>query len=129
MGKVSKYVGKYDWAECLKGNVMKRFILIMTILLFPIEALCSPFLVCDPQATVTHYKITGDAFWTGNIASQADGSLRTELATIPVGTHTVQAVACRTGDGWPEVCSVPTLPFTFIRPGVPVIPSGIKLLP
>jgi len=129
MGKVSKYVGKYDWAECLKGNVMKRFILIMTILLFPINALCSPFLVCDPQATVTHYKITGDAFWTGNIASQADGSLRTELATIPVGTHTVQAVACRTGDGWPEVCSVPTLPFTFIRPGVPVIPSGIKLLP
>ena len=108
---------------------MKRLLLITAILLFPIEALCSPFLVCDSQATVTHYKITGDAFWTGNIASQADGSLRTELATIPVGAHTVQAVACRTSDGWPEVCSGPTLPFTFTRPGVPVIPGGIKLLP
>lgn len=89
----------------------------------------SPFLVCDPQATVTHYKITGDAFWTGNIPAQADGSLRTDLATIPVGVHTVQAVACRTGDGWPEVCSGPTLPFSFVRPGVPVIPGGVKLLP
>jgi len=107
---------------------MKRLLLIMAILLFPINALCSPFLVCDPQATVTHYKITGDAFWTGNIASQADGSIRTELATIPVGVHNIAVVACRTSDGWPEVCSFAT-PFTFTRPGVPVIPVGVKLLP
>jgi hypothetical protein len=88
----------------------------------------SPFLVCDPQATVTHYKITGDAFWAGNIIAQVDGSIRSELATIPTGVHNIQVVACRTSDGWPEVCST-AAPFTFIRPGVPVIPTGIKLLP
>ena len=128
MGKVSKYVGKYDWAECLKGNVMKRFILIMTILLFPINALCSPFLVCDPQATVTHYKITGDAFWTGNIPAQVDGSIRTELATIPVGVHNIAAVACRTDAIWGEACSS-SAPFSFTRPAAPITPAGVKLLP
>ena len=107
---------------------MKRFILILAILLFPIEAFCSPFLVCDSQATVTHYKITGDAFWTGNIPAQADGSIRSELATIPTGTHSITAVACRTDAIWGEQCSGPA-PFTFSRPGAPVIPAGIKLSP
>ena len=106
---------------------MKR-IIILAILLFPIEALCSPFLVCDPQAKVTYYKITGDAFWAGNIPAQADGSIRTELATIPIGVHNIQVVACWPSDGWPEVCST-AAPFTFSRPGVPTTPSGIKLSP
>ena len=108
---------------------MKRLLLIMAILLFPINALCSPFLVCDPQATVTHYKITGDAFWTGSIPAQADGSIRSDMAMIPTGTHSITAVACRTADGWPEVCSGPSVPFVFTRPGVPIIPAGIKLSP
>ena len=107
---------------------MKRLLVILTILLFPVQAFCSPFLVCDPQATVTHYKITGDAFWTGNIASQADGSIRTELATIPVGVHNIAVVACRTDAIWGEACSS-SAPFSFVRPGVPTIPGGIKLLP
>jgi len=107
---------------------MKRLLLITAILLFPIEALCSPFLVCDPQATVTHYKITGDAFWTGNIPAQVDGSIRSELATIPTGTHSIQVVACRTDAIWGESYSGQA-PFVFTRSGPPIIPSGIKLSP
>jgi hypothetical protein len=106
---------------------MKR-LLMLAILLFPIDALCSPFLVCDSQATVTHYKITGDTFWTGNITAQADGSIRSELATIPAGAHTISVVAFRTDATWGEVCSTPA-PFSFSRPGPPLTPVNVKLLP
>jgi hypothetical protein len=51
---------------------MKKYLLLLSLL--------SPFLVCDPQAGVTYYTITGDSFFTGNIPAQADGSIKKDLA-------------------------------------------------
>jgi hypothetical protein len=87
----------------------------------------SPFIVCDPQATVTHYRITGDPFWTTTVIAQSDGSIKTDIGNIPPGTHNINVSACRT-DTWGESCSS-QVPFSFVRPGVPVIPAGVKLLP
>ena len=105
-----------------------KWIIAVVILMFPIQALCSPFLVCDPQATVTHYKITGDAFWTGNITAQADGSIKSDVASIPTGMHNISVVACRTVSGWPEVCSTPA-PFSFSRPVAPLVPTSLSIAP
>jgi hypothetical protein len=107
---------------------MKKLLVVLAVLAFPVSALCSPFLVCDPQATVTHYKITGDTFWTGNVNAQPDGSIRSDVATIPVGSHNISVVACRTASGWPEVCSTPA-PFTFTRPSAPSAPTNVMLAP
>ena len=48
--------------------------------------LASPFIVCDPQATVTFYKVTGPAWVpTANVTAQPDGSIKLDIATAPVG--------------------------------------------
>lgn len=108
---------------------MKRIALAIAIILwFPIYGLCGPYLVCDPQATVTHYKITGDAYWTANVPAQADGAIRSDLQGISTGNHNIQVVACRTSDGWPEVCSTPA-PFSFTRPVAPNAPSDLAIVP
>ena len=108
---------------------MKKLIVILAvILMFPVAGMCSPFLTCDPQATVTHYKITGDNFWTGNVNAQPDGSIRSDVATIPVGAHNIQIVACKTSSTWPEACSAPA-PFTFTRPSAPSVPTNVMLAP
>jgi len=115
---------------------MKKMLLaiIIVIIIWTVFVLqcgvvsASPFIVCDPQATVTHYKISGDPFWTTSVAAQADGSIKADIGNIPVGTHNLSVVACRTGDGWPEVCSA-AAPFVFTRPGGLVAPVVLKLVP
>ena len=93
---------------------MKKYLLILSLL--------SPFLVCDPQAGVTYYTITGDPFFVGNIPAQSDGSIKKDLAGIPTGTHTIQAVAC--SEFWG--CSSPA-PFTFSSQS-PVSPGAIRIM-
>ena len=88
-------------------------------------------LVCDPQAGVTHYKISGDALWVSTqlIPAQADGSLMTTVDAIPSGVHNVKVKACQTGLNWPgEVCSDET-PFDFTKPSAPGAPANMKLVP
>ena len=84
---------------------------VLVILFFPIHAMCAPNLICDPQAGVQYYTISGDPYWTANIPAQADGSLKTDLAGIPVGSHSLQVRACEELWG----CSDPS-PFSFSRP-------------
>ena len=105
---------------------MKKLI-ILTILFFPIQALCAPFLVCDPQATVGYYKITGDPYWTANVVAQVDGSIRSDLSTIPAGTHNIQVAACKTDVLWGESCSG-TAPFTFSKPSPSNVPVNLRLV-
>ena len=110
------------------GGSMKRLIIMALILMSPVSAFCSPFLVCDPQAAITHYKITGDPYWPGNAPAQADGSLKADLGSISMGTHNIQIAACKTDTTWGEVCSA-TVPFSFTRPAVPQPSGGLKIMP
>ena len=68
----------------------------------------APFLVCNPQAGVNYYTISGDPFWTANITAQTDGSLKSDVAGIPNGNHVISVVAC--SELWG--CSTST-PFSF----------------
>ena len=93
---------------------MKKYLLLLSLL--------SPFLVCDGQLGVTYYVITGDPFFTGNIPAQSDGSIKKDLAGIPAGTHTIQAVAC--SEFWG--CSNPS-PFVFSSAS-PASPGALRIM-
>ena len=100
----------------------KLFLSLLCVLAMAGVASAAPFLVCDPQAGVTYYSITGDPYWTASVPAQADGSLRTDLATIPGGAHTIQVLACNI---WG--CSSAS-PFSFSKT-LPAIPANTRVAP
>lgn len=104
------------------------FLIVLTALLLSSLATAAPFMVCDPQAGVTFYKLTGPAWLPTNVPAQPDGSLRVDVATAIVGVNNTTVQACRTTSEWPEVCSA-AVPFVFTRPAAPSSPAGIKLSP
>lgn len=108
----------------------KRYwmIAVLTVLLMVSSAWANPFIVCDPQAGVTHYKVTGAAWVVSPIPAQADGSIKMDVVSAPVGTSNLNFSACRDDGIWGELCSV-TAPFSFIRPGTPATSTGVKLVP
>jgi hypothetical protein len=96
----------------------KWFIVLGVLLMVPgsgMIAYCAPFLVCDPQAGVTLYRITLDPFFIVPIPAQPDGSLKVDLVGIPSGTHSIAVAACKGDPVWGEVCSA-TSPFSFVKP-------------
>lgn len=110
---------------------MKRIILVvLSILLSSTVVIANPFIVCDPQAGVQYYKVTGPAWTTTPVTAQADGSIKMDIATSTVGANSLTFAACK-GNTWEEVCSA-FVPFAFTRP-VPLIapttPANIRLTP
>ena len=99
---------------------MKKFI-ILTIVLFASQAWSAPFLVCDPQAGVVGYEITGlgDKI---NFIAQQDGSLRYDLASIQSGTYNLTVAACNM---WG--CSAATAADPFTK-AVPSAPAGLRIV-
>lgn len=95
-------------------------------LMLPVVCMASPFIVCDPQTGVTHYKVTGAPWVSSPVPAQADGSIKMDISTAPVGTSNLSFVACRTQEPWGEVCSTAT-PFSFTRPASPQIPVNFRL--
>lgn len=119
-------------SESPKESDMKKIIALLLLgfltVLVSVPAFAAPSLVCDPQAGVTYYKITGDAYWTASVPAQADGSVRTDLAGIPSGTHSIKVAACKNDPLWGEQCSA-AIPFDFTRPTVPGAPTNMGLAP
>ncbi len=111
------------------GYKMKKIIaLILGMLLCATLSYAGPFLVCDPQAGVTSYKLTGPAWVPASTPAQADGSLKLDLATSVIGVNALTVAACKTDPLWGEACSA-TVPFSFTRPLPPAITSNIRLTP
>jgi hypothetical protein len=98
---------------------MKKFI-ILTIVLFASQAWSAPFLVCDPQAGVVGYEITGLGETVSYIA-QPDGSIKYDLASVNSDTYTLTVAACNM---WG--CSS-TAPFGFSKQ-VPSAPAGLRIV-
>ena len=81
--------------------------------------LISPFLVCDPQAGITHYHVVGLGD-NATVSAQADGSIRMDLGKIAPGSYSIEVRACRE----PWGCSDPA-PFEFTKPLLSA-PAGIR---
>ncbi len=106
---------------------MKRIILLVIgIVLMASTVFAGPFLVCDPQTGVTHYKLTGPAWVPATSTAIADGSLRLDIAASTVGSNALTVAACKTDVIWGELCSA-TVPFSFVRPALPTTPANVKL--
>lgn len=107
---------------------MKKLFLVIAILLIASPVWANPFIVCDPQAGVTHYKVAGAAWVSASVPAQTDGSIKMDVANAPVGTSNLTFKACLIDAIWGEQCSA-SAPFTFTKPGMPNIPVGVKLAP
>ena len=106
---------------------MKKLFIVTVLLMMASVVEASPYLVCDPQSGVTHYKVTGLPFVTESDA-QADGSLKLDVALSPVGTNSVTVSACIEDATWGEVCGEAS-PFSYFRPLPPAITKSIRLTP
>ena len=98
--------------EMIKRSSRMGMVVLLIIFTSSV-AFAAPFLICDPQAGVQFYRITGDPFWTGNVPAQLDGSIKSDLLGIAIGTHSIQVSAC--SELWG--CSTPS-PFSFTRPAL-----------
>lgn len=97
-------------------------VLFFIVLLVPVLAFASPFLVCDPQTNVTHYVITGDINVTVPATDLGDGTVRLQydLNGITEGTFNIQVKAKNV---WGESVIVP---FDFVK-ALPVALEAIRI--
>lgn len=91
---------------------MKRILMAIGILMcLASTAFAAPFLVCDPQAGVTNYRVSLDngATWQ-DVAPDATNEygFKLDLEGISNGTYNVKAQAC---NQWG--CSTDSSPFAF----------------
>jgi hypothetical protein len=107
---------------------MKYLFAVLAVLAMAGVASAAPFLVCDPQAGVTSYQLTGPSWVPASVSAQTDGSIRMDVAGATVGSNALTVKACKTDSVWGVQCST-AVPFAFVRPSAPVVPSGIGLVP
>jgi len=98
----------------------------LMFVLFPFLAFAAPFLVCDPQANVDHYVITGLPVGLdgSNVAPDSSGAygFKFDLAATPkASTNNLTVVACNV---WGD-CSG-SVPFVLLRPSQPLNPVNIR---
>ena len=102
-----------------KKAMLTAAVLTAFALLVVFKAYAAPFIVCDPQAGVVGYEITGLGEPVSFVA-QPDGSLKYDLAPVQNGTYTLTVAACNV---WG--CSS-TVPFVFNK-AIPAAPAGLRI--
>jgi len=108
---------------------MKKILLIVLgVMLFSVPAFAGPFLVCDPQAGVTFYKLTGPTWVPATSPAQADGSLKLDVSASNQGQNSLTVAACVSDPSWGEACS-DFVPFVFSRLVTPGTPGNLQLVP
>lgn len=111
---------------------MKRLLFLIVVVLFTAAAaIAAPFLVCDYQAGVTHYQVDGLPVGMNGTqaipAHNATYGFKYDLATLPPGTYTLKARACRGDATWGGVCSADSNPLILTRPSPPSAPVGSRV--
>jgi hypothetical protein len=117
-----------DWKMILE----KMFaVLVILAVLFVVVGKCiaAPFLICDPQAGVTHYKLQWQGFSEQILPAQADGSLKYDLVNYS-GDSPAQVWAGSEAilDGVPQGVYNWSTPVPFVLQFMkPSAPSGVAL--
>jgi len=78
-------------------------------------------IVCDPQAGVEKYEVSGFPTGPVEVAAQPDGSLMLDIGTVAPGDHSVNVIAEQ------GVFKSDPAPFAFTRPNL-ASPSGLRLI-
>ena len=100
---------------------MKIIAAFIILLALPLTAFCAPFLVSDPPANT----VESCAFDGLDVACvlAADGSIHTDVQSLPAGSYTVKAKFCTEKGLW---CSDWSNPFSFVKPSL-TAPAAIGL--
>ena len=101
-----------------------RLLISISVVALAMTAHASPFLVCDPQAGVTHYELAGPVWVPTEHPAQADGSIRMDVSGANVGNNAITVRACNELWG----CS-DAVPFEFPRPNLGNINFGFRIVP
>ena len=106
--------------------------LLILLLLIPVLAGAEPFLVCDPQADVTQYRLEWAGGATEDVNAEADGSIRYDVVSVAVGDNSGNIYAGKPYeiDGVPQEgyeWSDPS-PFVLGRPSKPSSVTNIRLI-
>jgi hypothetical protein len=107
---------------------MRYILALFALLVMAGFSYAAPFMVCDPQATVTTYQLTGPGWVPTNVTAQADGSIKMDVASAVVGITSLTVKACRVDPVWGTQCSA-AVPFSFTKPGTPLNPANVVLAP
>jgi hypothetical protein len=99
-----------------------KIVLALVFVLAATAAVAAPFLVCDQQAGVEFYTITGPGWVPATVPAQADGSIRMDVSAAGEGANTLSVKACRQDPTWGALCSDAS-PFEFTRPSRPITPT------
>lgn len=107
-----------------------KTIAIVVAILFPSVCLAAPFLISDPNPSAVggYSEITGAVGIPSPVNTQANGSIRVDLASAPVGTSNLSIRVCKTDAIWGVQCSS-AVPFVLNRPGAPSAAGNIGLIP
>ena len=70
---------------------MRKGTLLFVALMIAISAPCfaKAKRVCDPNAGVTRYTLTGPSWLPTTVAAQSEGSLKVDVSAAAVGTNSV----------------------------------------
>lgn len=109
---------------------MKKLFIVMALLIgfIHVNVEAAPFVVCDPQAGVTEYRVTGPAWVSPAVPAEADGSIKMDVSAAAIGENSLMVQACNVDAVWGVQCSISS-PFVFTRPATPAQPAGLKLNP
>ena len=115
---------------------MKVIVLLTLLIFLPLQALASPFLVCDKyDVTATqpqYFKILGLPSGPVQVPPDPSGTFgfKYDVVNLQSGSYTVTAIACIAGDtNWPvEVCSDSSNPLSLTVPSRPLKPLNPKLV-
>lgn len=106
---------------------MIKAILIIAMILATVVPAMAVRVVCDPQAGVTSYNVTGPSWAPGVVPAEVNGSINMNVDSSLAGTNSFSFEACIDDIVWGRSCSTPT-PFSYERPSNPAAPLGIKLV-
>lgn len=104
----------------MKGQKM-ILVAVLLVLLSPCSAWCAPFLVSNPPTSTVETCTFEGLDLSCDLA--ADGSIHTDLSTLPTGSYTVKAKYCTEKGLW---CSDWSNPFSFAKPAL-IPPAAIGL--
>lgn len=97
-----------------------------------VKAYADPFLVCDPQAGVTQYRVVFDGGGEELSPAQVDGAALHDIGHLTIGSHTgtIEAGAQYTlnGEEQPVWKWSDPVPFDLTVPATPAV-VGIGLSP
>ncbi len=114
---------------------MKKLLLLFALL--PLQVFAAPFVITDTltpgvsQCGVFLDTSAKQVVPVTAVTTPATGNIcKFDIGSVTPGSHTLKFSAISVNDPlWGSQESAPSIPFVFVRPGAPGIPTGLTPIP